>query len=94
MVFVPASTRCLALCRCGKTSQWTAWLRRRHHAGSDATTGNTDALQFLSGVLTNQLWLRRVDNDLEVSITGSADKVTLPTVYWTALSAVITANWG
>ncbi|MBK9573139.1 MAG: hypothetical protein IPO43_10600 [Rhodoferax sp.] len=131
----------MAICRCGKTSPWTAWLRRRHHSGSDAAAGNTDALQFLSGVATNQLWFRHVGNDLEVSIIGSADKatltnwylgsqyrveqfktsdgkvladsgvealvtamapftppavgqVTLPTDYWTALSAVIMANWG
>ncbi len=107
---------------------------------NDATAGNADVLQFLSGVATNQLWFRHVGNNLEVSTIGTADKatltnwylgsqyhveqiktsdgkvlpdsaveamvtamaafappavgqLTLPTDYWTALSAVITANW-
>ena len=43
---------------------------------NDATAGNTDLLQFLSGVAIEQVWLRKVSNDLEVSIIGTTDKVT------------------
>jgi Ca2+-binding RTX toxin-like protein len=47
----------------------------------DSTTGNTDAVQFLSGVATDQLWFRQVNSDLEVSVIGSNDKVTLAAWY-------------
>ncbi|MCW8200908.1 RTX toxin, partial [Verminephrobacter aporrectodeae subsp. tuberculatae] len=40
----------------------------------DSTAGNTDCLSIGAGVNTNQLWLRRVDADLEVSIIGTSDK--------------------
>uniref|UniRef100_UPI00398C12D3 calcium-binding protein n=1 Tax=Polaromonas sp. YR568 TaxID=1855301 RepID=UPI00398C12D3 len=48
---------------------------------NDATAGNTDVLQFLSGVDANQLWLRKAGNDLEVSVIGTADKVTVSSWY-------------
>lgn len=48
---------------------------------NDVTTGNTDALQFLSGIATDQIWLRKVSNDLEVSIIGTSDKATLSNWY-------------
>jgi hypothetical protein len=38
-------------------------------------------LQFLSGVGIEQLWLRKVSNNLEVSIIGTSDKVTLTNWY-------------
>ena len=41
----------------------------------DATAGNTDVLQFLSGIATDQIWLRKVSNNLEVSIIGTSDKL-------------------
>lgn len=48
---------------------------------NDATAGNVDVLQFLSGVATDQIWLRKVSNDLEVSIIGTSDKATLTNWY-------------
>ena len=44
---------------------------------NDTTAGNTDVLQFLSGIASDQIWLRQVSNNLEVSIIGSTDKATL-----------------
>jgi len=48
---------------------------------SDATAGNTDVLQFLSGIAADQLWFRKVNSDLEVSVIGSSDKATLVAWY-------------
>lgn len=48
---------------------------------NDATAGNTDVLQFLSGVASDQIWLRQVSNNLEVSIIGTSDKATLTNWY-------------
>jgi Ca2+-binding RTX toxin-like protein len=48
---------------------------------SDATVGNNDVLQFLSDIATDQLWLRQVSNNLEVSIIGTSDKFTLSNWY-------------
>jgi len=48
---------------------------------NDTTAGNTDVLQFLSGVSTEQIWLRKVSNNLEVSIIGTSDKATLTNWY-------------
>ena len=48
---------------------------------NDSTAGNSDVLQFLSGVGIEQLWLRKVSNNLEVSIIGTSDKVTLTNWY-------------
>lgn len=48
---------------------------------NDATTGNADILQFLDGVSSDQIWLRQVSNDLEVSIIGTTDKATLTNWY-------------
>ena len=47
---------------------------------NDATAGNTDILSFGVGVATNQLWFRHVGNNLEVSIIGTPDKMTIN--YW------------
>ena len=41
----------------------------------------TDVLSFGSGVNTNQLWLRKVGNDLEASIIGTADKAIVQNWY-------------
>jgi Ca2+-binding RTX toxin-like protein len=48
---------------------------------NDAVSGNTDVLKFLSGVSTDQIWLRQVSNNLEVSIIGTTDKATLTNWY-------------
>ncbi|WP_428422561.1 calcium-binding protein [Methylibium sp.] len=48
---------------------------------NDTTAGNTDVLQFLSGVSTEQIWLRQVSNNLEISIIGTSDKATLTNWY-------------
>lgn len=47
----------------------------------DAASGNTDTLQFLDGIASDQIWLRQVANDLEVSIIGTADSVILSNWY-------------
>ena len=39
---------------------------------NDATADNIDVLQFLSGIAVDQLWLRQVSNNLEVSIIGTS----------------------
>jgi Ca2+-binding RTX toxin-like protein len=48
---------------------------------NDWMPGNKDTLLFGSGVSSDQLWLRHVGYDLEVSIIGSADKVTVADWY-------------
>lgn len=48
---------------------------------NDATAGNTDVLQFLSGIATDQIWMRKVSNNLEVSIIGTTDKATISNWY-------------
>jgi Ca2+-binding RTX toxin-like protein len=48
---------------------------------NDATAGNADGLQFLSGIAADQLWLRQVSNNLEVSIIGGTDSITLTNWY-------------
>jgi Ca2+-binding RTX toxin-like protein len=47
----------------------------------DATVDNTDTLQFLDGVASDQIWLRQAANDLEVSIIGTTDSVILSNWY-------------
>jgi Ca2+-binding RTX toxin-like protein len=47
----------------------------------DATAGNTDVLQFMSGIASDQLWLRQVGYDLTVSIIGTDDSATLSNWY-------------
>jgi Ca2+-binding RTX toxin-like protein len=48
---------------------------------NDVTAGNRDTLQFTSGIATNQIWLRQVSNNLEVSVIGTADKMTISNWY-------------
>jgi len=48
---------------------------------NNATAGNTDVLQCLSGIAVDQLWFRQVSNNLEVSIIGTSDKATLTNWY-------------
>ncbi|NRT56148.1 calcium-binding protein [Sphaerotilus uruguayifluvii] len=44
---------------------------------NDASAGSTDLLAFSSGIATEQLWFRHLGNDLEVSIIGTSDSVTI-----------------
>src|SRR5690606_40930487 len=40
-----------------------------------------DQLQILAGVTADQIWLRRVSNNLEVSVIGGADSFTISNWY-------------
>jgi hypothetical protein len=42
---------------------------------------NKDVVQFASGITADQLWFRQVGNNLEVSIIGTEDKLTLNSWY-------------
>ncbi|MDO5693311.1 MAG: calcium-binding protein [Pseudomonadota bacterium] len=48
---------------------------------NDATAGNKDAIQFGNGITADQLWFRKVNNNLEISIIGGGDKVTVQNWY-------------
>lgn len=48
---------------------------------NDTTAGNIDALQFMAGINFDQLWFRKVSNNLEVSIIGTADKAVVKDWY-------------
>ena len=48
---------------------------------NDSTIGNKDVLQFMSGIATDQVWLRKVANNLEVSVIGTSDKMTISNWY-------------
>jgi Ca2+-binding RTX toxin-like protein len=48
---------------------------------NDASSGNTDAAQFLAGIAADQLWFRHVASALEVSIIGTSDKLTVSNWY-------------
>jgi Ca2+-binding RTX toxin-like protein len=48
---------------------------------NDATPGATDAARFLAGIAADQIWLRHVGNNLEASIIGTTDKLTLENWY-------------
>ncbi|MEW6292453.1 MAG: calcium-binding protein [Pseudomonadota bacterium] len=48
---------------------------------NDATSGNTDVASFLSGIGSDQIWFRRVGNNLESSIIGTSDKLTINNWY-------------
>jgi Ca2+-binding RTX toxin-like protein len=43
----------------------------------DFTAGNTDLALFEAGINIDQLWFRRVSNSLEVSVIGTADRLTV-----------------
>ncbi|TNC99873.1 MAG: hypothetical protein FD118_3613, partial [Rhodocyclaceae bacterium] len=47
----------------------------------DATAGNTDVAEFLAGIQADQIWLRHLGNNLEASIIGTADKLTVQNWY-------------
>ena len=54
----------------------------------DTTVGNVDRLTFKAGVATNQVWLRQVGNDLELSIIGSTDNINISNWYTDAAHRV------
>ena len=43
----------------------------------DATAGTTDRIEVGAGVSAEQLWLRRLGDDLELAIIGTADRTTV-----------------
>ncbi|MEF9387617.1 calcium-binding protein [Ralstonia solanacearum species complex bacterium KE056] len=47
----------------------------------DASTRRSDVIAFGDGIATDQLWFRRVNADLEVSVIGSSDKTTISNWY-------------
>ena len=51
--------------------------------GYQIAGADTDVLSFAKDVSSSQLWLRKVGNNLEVSIIGTADKVTVENWYVT-----------
>lgn len=48
---------------------------------NDATAGNRDVIEFGSGVATDQLWFSRVGDNLQISIIGTADNMTVDRWY-------------
>ncbi len=48
---------------------------------NDSTAGNQDRVQFGAGIAHDQLWLRQVNSNLEVSLIGTTDKVTVANWY-------------
>ncbi|MGE4241202.1 calcium-binding protein, partial [Ramlibacter sp.] len=60
-------------------------LARGHGADTivenDATEDNEDSVRFGPDIAIDQLWFRRVSNNLEVSIVGTSDKMTVTNWY-------------
>ena len=48
---------------------------------TDSTLGNRDVLRFLEDISEQQLWLRRAAYDLELSVIGTGDKMTISNWY-------------
>lgn len=48
-----------------------------HVVDNDATAGNADILRFDPGIALEQLWFQRSGSDLEVSVIGTEDSVTV-----------------
>ena len=48
---------------------------------NDSTSGNTDVARFAAGIRADQIWLRHVGNNLEASIIGTMDKLTVENWY-------------
>ena len=48
---------------------------------NDGASGNSDVLAFTAEIAIDQIWFRHVGNDLEVSVIGTADKVTIQNWY-------------
>ncbi|CAH0445934.1 hypothetical protein LMG10661_02077 [Ralstonia syzygii subsp. syzygii] len=47
----------------------------------DTSTGRSDVIAFGEGIATDQIWFRRVNTDLEISMIGSTDKTTISNWY-------------
>ncbi|MFA7322180.1 MAG: calcium-binding protein, partial [Dokdonella sp.] len=69
----------------GGTGNDTYILGRGHGADTvqeyDATVGNADVAEFLADIGTEQIWLRHVGNNLEVSVIGTTDMLTVQNWY-------------
>lgn len=69
----------------GGTGNDTYWLGRGYGADSvtenDTTAGNADVARFDSGIATDQLWFSHVGNNLEVSVIGTSDKLSVANWY-------------
>ncbi|MBF0340527.1 MAG: putative Ig domain-containing protein, partial [Magnetococcales bacterium] len=48
---------------------------------NDATLKNMDVVQFLDGIAADQIWLQHSGNNLELSLIGSTDKLTIKSWY-------------
>jgi Ca2+-binding RTX toxin-like protein len=48
---------------------------------NDATSGNTDIAQFLSGIARDQVWFQHSGNNLVVSVIGTSDQFTVQDWY-------------
>jgi Ca2+-binding RTX toxin-like protein len=48
---------------------------------NDTTVGNSDRALFDAGIAVDQLWFRRVSNNLEASIIGTSDKLVISNWY-------------
>jgi Ca2+-binding RTX toxin-like protein len=48
---------------------------------NDATSGATDAAEFLAGIGREQIWLRHVGNNLEAGVIGTSDKLIVQNWY-------------
>jgi VCBS repeat-containing protein len=47
----------------------------------DSSSGNADVLSFQPGIAADQLWFRRIGNNLEVDIIGTTDSMTVQNWY-------------
>jgi VCBS repeat-containing protein len=54
----------------------------------DSTAGNQDVLSLLTGISRDQLWFTRVDRQLEISVIGSSDKITVQGWYYGATNQI------
>lgn len=48
---------------------------------NDATAGNADVARFEAGIATSQLWFTKTGNNLDVSIIGTSDRLTVKDWY-------------
>ena len=48
---------------------------------SDSTAGNTDVAQFGTNIAADQLWFQHAGSNLEVSVIGTSDKLTIQNWY-------------
>ncbi|WP_122317458.1 calcium-binding protein [Pseudomonas cichorii] len=55
---------------------------------NDSTSGNTDVARFMDGIATDQLWFRKVSNNLEVSVIGTSDALVIKDWYTGAATHV------